>query len=272
MGCANTRNHAEERTIEAESVKTGFENHSAAAIANIIRTHSTAKFILSAHFSAIKRELRLNAKPEDQELLNALYARLSSTESGDRACVLAAYPRITEAELVKETLIREEELTVLAVLLSCSSPKDKAVALFRAFDDGLGGTLTESTVNELFRVAFKEALDDLPLLQRHVGDDVKKHLEKAQLNRSKGLAAAVSAAFAGKKTAAVTVKDFSDAVANHLEGQLTTAGGLRSFAVDQSVPEAKPTETAKPTTAETSKAAEQPAEGKLAPASEVKQA
>lgn len=263
MGCANTRTRAEERTIEAESVKTGFENHSAAAVASVLRSHSTAKFILSAHFNAIKRELRLNERPEDQELLNALYARLSSTDASDRTRILAAFPRLSEAELVKETLIREEELTVLAVLLSNSSPREKAIALFRVFDDGLGGQLTESTVKELFRVAFKLALSDLQVLMRKKDENVVKYLDKGNQNYTKGVAAAAVVALADKKV--VAVKDFADALASHSEGKLTSAEGLRGFAVDQTTPEAKPTEK------ETPKTAEQSAEVKSTPAGEVKQ-
>ncbi len=229
MGCASPRSPAEEKTIQTESVLTGFEAVTASAAAHVIRSHSTAKFILSTHFKAIKRELNLNKKPEDQEILKALYDRLSSTEESDRSRVLAAYPRLSQEDLSNETLIHEEQLTVLAALLSRSSPREKAFAIFRAFDDGLGNRLTEPTANEMFRVAFKLALEDLPLLQKHASDEVNKYLEKGKRNYIKAITEAVAVAIANRKNASAT--EFANAVSKHLEGKLTSAAGLRELAV-----------------------------------------
>ena len=116
MGCATTRTYPEESTIEDQTLKTGFEAHTAETSLRVIRAHSTAKFILTAHFTAIKDELNLNKKAEDQALLEAFYAKFSSSQDSDRGKVLAAYSRLSQAELSKGALIREEELTTAAIL------------------------------------------------------------------------------------------------------------------------------------------------------------
>ncbi len=236
-GCANTRAHVEENMIEDQAIKTGFESHTAETSVRVIRAHSTAKFILSAHFKAIKNELNLNKKPDDQTLLTSFYDKFSSTQESDRAQVLAAYSRLSQADLSKETLIREEDLTIVAILLSRSSAEDKAKALYDVFDDGLTGNLTKPAVNEIFKVALELAISDLPVLTKSQPDDVKKYLAKAVQNFSLALAAAVKLVVTDQSAPAVAKKDFVKAVTNYKEGALTTVAGLREFSVDQTKPE-----------------------------------
>lgn len=267
MGCASSRSCLEETTIQAQSIKTGFEVHTTEAVVRSIRAHSTAKFIIPAHFNAIKKELSLNDWPENQQLLKAFYARISSTEESDRSQLLAAYPRLSQAELGDGALIREEELTVLAILLSRSPAKEKAVALFNVFDDGLGGNLTEPAINELFKVAFELALSHLPKLYKKPTEEVDKYLEKAQQNYTKAIAAAVALVVTDKKAPAVALKTFVKAVGKQKKADLTSATGLREYAVNQTPKEAKPADKdkAKKSKAKESKEGEKPADAPNAP-------
>jgi hypothetical protein len=226
----------EENMIEDKAIKTGFEAHSAETSVRVIRAHSTAKFILSAHFKAIKSELNLNKKPEDQILLKTFYDKFSSTQESDRAQVLAAYSRLSQADLSKETLIREEDLTIVAILLSRSSAEDKAKALYDVFDDGLTGNLTKPAVNEIFKVALELAISDLPVLTKSQSDEVKNYLAKAVQNFSLALAAAVKLAVTNQSAPAVAKNDFVAAVIKYKEGALTTVAGLREFSFEQTKP------------------------------------
>jgi len=261
MGCASSRGSLEETTIETQSVKTGFEVHTTEAVVRTIRTHSTAKFILPAHFNAIKKELSLNDLPDNLQLLKAFYEKISSTEESDRAQLLAAYPRLSQAELGEGGLIREEELTVLAILLSRGPAKVKAAALFNAFDDGMGGNLTEPAINELFKVAFELALSHLPMLYKKPSEEVKKYLEKGQQNYTKAITAAVALVVTDKKAPAVAQKTFVKALGKQTKANLTSVAGLREFAADQTPKELKSAEKSK-----APEAAEKPVEdNKAAP-------
>lgn len=269
MGCATARAYAEENTIEDQTIKTGFEAHTAVASVRVIRAHSTAKFILPAHFAAIKEELNLNKKAEDQALLAPFYAKFSSTQESDRAQVLAAYPRLSQTELNKEILIREEDLTIVAILLSCSSAEDKAKALYDVFDDGLTGNLPKLAINEIFKVALELAISDLPVLTKNQSDDVKKYLAKAVQNFSLALAAAVKLVVTDQSAPAVAKKDFVKAVIKHKEGVLMTVAGLREFSVDQT--KSDPPKESAPKDKKKEKAADAPKEPETAPKEEVKQ-
>lgn len=262
MGCANTRACQEEATIETHSTKTGFEAHTAEGAVAIIRSYSTAKFILPAQFKAISTDLNLNSKETDKEQLNTFYEKLTSSDPNDVARVKAAYPRLSGADMTGFKLIHEEQLVILAVLLSRSSPKDKATTLFKEFDDNLTGVLSEATVKEMFKLAFKIALEDLPLLYQHPGDDVKKYITKGVEGVSKAITEVWT--LMGTESAAPGVKrdKFVKALVNKKEGILLSAAGLREFAVGPAEPEPKLTDskgkkgTDKAQTAQTGESAE----------------
>lgn len=232
MGCTTTRIHPEESTIENQRIKTGFEEHTAKSAVLAIRAHSTARLILSRHFYAIKKELNLNNKQDDHKLLEAFYAKLSTNQESDRNRVLSAYPRISQEDLNKKAMTREDDLTILAILLSRSSAKDKANALYDVFDDGLAGSLTKLAINEIFKVAFRLAIVDLPMLNKSKPDDIRLYFEKASQNYDLALAAAVNVVVPDQSTQTVAKKDFVQAVTHCKEADLTAVAGLRGFAVN----------------------------------------
>ena len=232
MGCANSRTYPEEVSIETHSIKTGFEPHTVKAAASTIRAHSTARFILNSHFRAISRELSLNAKPSDQPALKAFYDKLASSEQKDIEKVKTAYVRLSDADLTQDTLIREEELVVLAILLTRSSAYEKAIWLFQEFDDGCTDSLSSETIHHMFEIVFKVALDDLPSLMKNQGSDVKQYLAKGELYIQKAIEKILEVVISDKSAGTVSKEKFGRALAEFKGGVLLTAGGLREFAVD----------------------------------------
>ena len=230
MGCIAPRSSAEETTIESRSVATGFERHSVDEIVGAIRSHSTAKLILPAQFEAIKKVLKLNAEEKDQAVLTEFYKRFVTPNTEAREQIEAVHSRVNLAQLDKTALLEEERLLAAAILLSNGSSRDKALALYRLFDEGFSNALTEYVLTDLLRTIFKLASEDLITLAKLTeGDEVKKYISKTQQNFEK----AVVQALALFKKEALTPEVFATTLIAYKNGQLTSPSGLREFMADQ---------------------------------------
>ena len=243
MGCASTRAYVEEGIITTNTVEVGFEKHSVERVVSAIRTHSTAKHITHSQFEALKKVLALNATDTVE-----FYKAFQSQEPGISQLVKSVAPHISDEQVAKGPLLHEEPLIALGILLSTGTPRDKALAFYRLFDEGFGNSLSESTLNEMFSLLFTLAIERLPILQKHgVTEDIKKYLAKAQQNKAKAVALAI-ALVKRKEAPGVGPEEFANNIVNHKNGLLTSASGLREFAADQA-PKPKPQDPAagKPT-------------------------
>jgi len=231
MGCVANRSSAEEVTIESKSVLTGFERHSVDAVVGAIRSHSTAKLILPAQFQAIKKALKLNAEEKDQAVLQEFYKKFITANSQAREQIEAVHSRVSVEHLDSAALLEEEKLLAAAILLSTGAPRDKALALYRLYDEGFSNALTQPVLTELLRTIFELASEDLIALAKLTEtDEVKKYITKAQQNYEKGIAAALALFH---KDPPLTPEAFATTLIGYKNGQLTLPSGLRMFLVDQ---------------------------------------
>lgn len=237
MGCAGTRTSAEESTLESRSVSTGIERHSVAEVVGTIRSHSTAGFILPAQLNAIKRALRLNEEEKDKATLQEFYKRFVTVRTDARQQIEAVHPRMDLAQLDNAELIEEEKFLSAAILLSNGPIREKALALYRVYDEGFSNALSETSLTELLRSIFKLASEDfLVLAKLDESEEVKKQLKKVKKYVSKAQSnydKAVTAALALFKKEALTADAFASTLTAYKNGQLTSPDGLRTFMVEQ---------------------------------------
>lgn len=229
MGCVSVRLSPEETLISRHSVSTGFEKHSTEAVFSAIRERSTARLILSTQFEAIKARLQLNSSEEDKPQIVKMFDMLWKQDKVYRDRLRQVSDRLADSIGPKFSVIEEEQLLILGILLSKGNAQAKAIALFHTFDEGCMGTITANAVRNLIETLFSHAIEVLPALMKQEGnrEEVRKYLGKALEHKQR--AVSVVASIIVKKTE-LTLEDFLTEFAEYQDGQFTSPAGLRRFA------------------------------------------
>ena len=230
MGCASSLYGSQEDLLRAYSVSTGFEHYSAPYLLRIIKERSSAKLLLPSHFHSLCLTLGLRSNDSERFLINRLYEPLWRTSEDYKARLEAVCPRLALSLGEKVTAMEVDDLLVLGILLSKSSPTEKAISLFEVYDEECTGVLEANSLRTLLEQLFDVAVERLPGLLRpeRRTEDLAKYVMKAMETRTKAVAAAMQIVL--KTSMSVTLHGFIARFALYRSGCLTSPSGLRHFA------------------------------------------
>ena len=235
--CSYCRFGSYEAELQLYSASTGFEQLSAPSVFTLIKQHSFGKLILPQHFQAIQSTLSVFHTHTDKVLVNKFYEPLWRTNEAYRQRLVALHPRLNRSLDSSVTAMESEDLLVLGILLSNSTPTEKATYLFQVFDEGCSGALDLNAVRDMLDKMMYLALERLPglLRQEERNEDLGKYILKVMDNRSKAVTAALQIVM--KTSLSVTQQGFLPRMALYRGGCLTSPAGLRRFAHDLRVNE-----------------------------------